>query len=560
MSTVQDLPHRIQEAFHIVEEKNGTVYLEEKTRPSQHLSTSSDVSVKVDGKDSPLLGNRKVWPSQLFDSFETSPSDMEVDSRSFKKTVDGDEDIKSNTCHGSGEGDDIDLGDEDLPLLEDRKSWLSKLFDCLEISPLEMKDDSLFVKKVIADWDVIKSNKYHVSSGPDSGLSTELCQMWSSDSRVFKSDIPPRLIPLLFDDKRLRNSSVTALPREWDSAVVPKLVERQRLNILVDALRINDENVVRSYLEAAHYPSFVPAIGMYLKGHDAAMRRDCSSIIQLLSMGSGSRSGSIMNEGIGEYLEGEEGAQESSLEALCTLFMAAPDHAGRLVEDSLPSLRQSSTILKGLVRTGAFRQHIIDAGLQKSMKHIMSLIRKSTLEMKGEKLVVQALAKEVLETLKLPNHDEIPPPETSFTSHRTGHANDEDDIVSREHSRFDSPALDPEMEEVRKSPKMSARHSRSRGDPTQPAAPRSRRTELSTLPENPNTFDFLQDTPFEEDEDLEEREPGSPSSNQQTVHSIPRFSCPPPLGRAATTTSRLHRSSNDGFLMDPSSPIAPTHF
>ena len=36
---------------------------------------------------------------------------------------------------------------------------------------------------------------------------------------------------------------------------------------------------------------------------------------------------------------GEKGAQESSLEALCTLFMAAPDHAGRLVEDSLPSLR-----------------------------------------------------------------------------------------------------------------------------------------------------------------------------------------------------------------------------
>jgi hypothetical protein len=67
--------------------------------------------------------------------------------------------------HSRSQGDDIDLGDEDLPLLEDRKSWLSKLFDCLEISPLEMKDDSLFVKKVIADWDVIKSNKYHVSSG-----------------------------------------------------------------------------------------------------------------------------------------------------------------------------------------------------------------------------------------------------------------------------------------------------------------------------------------------------------------------------------------------------------
>lgn len=82
--------------------------------------------------------------------------------------------------------------------------------------------------------------------------------------------------------------------------------------------RIDDENVVRSYLEAAHHviqnchenqkewfvaePSFVPAIGKYLKGNDAAMRRDCSSIIQLLSTGSASRSGRIMNEGIGEYL------------------------------------------------------------------------------------------------------------------------------------------------------------------------------------------------------------------------------------------------------------------
>jgi hypothetical protein len=61
------------------------------------------------------------------------------------------------------QGDDNDLGDENLPLLEDRKSWPSKLFDCFEISPLDMKDDFLSVKK-IADWDDIKSNKYQVSS------------------------------------------------------------------------------------------------------------------------------------------------------------------------------------------------------------------------------------------------------------------------------------------------------------------------------------------------------------------------------------------------------------
>ena len=75
------------------------------------------------------------------------------------------------------------------------------------------------------------------SSDPDSGLSAELYQTLSSDTRVFKSDLLPRLIPLLFDNGRLRNPSVTALLREWAPIVVPKLVERRRLNILVDVLR-----------------------------------------------------------------------------------------------------------------------------------------------------------------------------------------------------------------------------------------------------------------------------------------------------------------------------------
>ena len=83
----------------------STVYLEEKARPSQHLSTPADsVTIEVEVEDRPLAGNRKLWPSQFFDSFETSPSDMDDDSPcSFKKAVDGDEDIKTNTCHGSGE-------------------------------------------------------------------------------------------------------------------------------------------------------------------------------------------------------------------------------------------------------------------------------------------------------------------------------------------------------------------------------------------------------------------------------------------------------------------------
>ena len=38
--------------------------------------------------------------------------------------------------------------------------------------------------------------------------------------------------------------------------------------------------------------------------------------------------------------KGEKGAQQSGLDALYSLFMAAPDHADRLVSDSLPNLRE----------------------------------------------------------------------------------------------------------------------------------------------------------------------------------------------------------------------------
>ena len=66
--------------------------------------------------------------------------------------------------HSRFQGDDNDLGDEKLPLLEDRRLWPSKLFDCFETSPLDTKDDYLSVKKKILNWDDVKSNKYHVSS------------------------------------------------------------------------------------------------------------------------------------------------------------------------------------------------------------------------------------------------------------------------------------------------------------------------------------------------------------------------------------------------------------
>ena len=80
----------------------GAVYLEEKTRPSQHLSSSSDVSVKLEVEDPPLFEDRKLGPSRLFDPFDISPSDMQVDSPRSKKIVDnGDGDIKPNKCHDS---------------------------------------------------------------------------------------------------------------------------------------------------------------------------------------------------------------------------------------------------------------------------------------------------------------------------------------------------------------------------------------------------------------------------------------------------------------------------
>ena len=46
----------------------GTVYLEEKARLSQDLSTSSDVSVRAEVEDGSLLGARKLWLSKLCSS------------------------------------------------------------------------------------------------------------------------------------------------------------------------------------------------------------------------------------------------------------------------------------------------------------------------------------------------------------------------------------------------------------------------------------------------------------------------------------------------------------
>ena len=73
-------------------------------------------------------------------------------------------------------------------------------------------------------------------SDPDPALSTALYQTWSSDSRVYESDALPELLPLLFDNKKLRNPSVVALLRQIAPDMVPQLVKRRRLDIIIKAL------------------------------------------------------------------------------------------------------------------------------------------------------------------------------------------------------------------------------------------------------------------------------------------------------------------------------------
>ena len=63
----------------------GTVYLEEKARPSQDLGTS-DISVRAEVEDGPLLRNRNLSPLQLFNS-ETLCSTLAVSDPSTSDRV-----------------------------------------------------------------------------------------------------------------------------------------------------------------------------------------------------------------------------------------------------------------------------------------------------------------------------------------------------------------------------------------------------------------------------------------------------------------------------------------
>ncbi|RDB26380.1 hypothetical protein Hypma_006519 [Hypsizygus marmoreus] len=193
----------------------------------------------------------------------------------------------------------------------------------------------------------------------DTNLSQTLYQTWTTDPRLCEGSVLPELLPILFEESKLRNSFVSGLLRYLAPTMVPQLVSRQRVDIIVKALVVKNAVVVRAFLEETYTAvknatesekewfvtakSFISVVGYYLRGHDVTMRRHSSAIVELLSKGSPQRSGRIMEEGIGSSLawlaiNGEKGAQQYSLDALYVLFLAAPDHAERLVTDSLPAL------------------------------------------------------------------------------------------------------------------------------------------------------------------------------------------------------------------------------
>lgn len=102
-------------------------------------------------------------------------------------------------------------------------------------------------------------------------------------------------------------------------------------------------------------------------------------------------------------------------------------HLSILASSQIPlEVVSACQILKALAHTGTFRQNIISAGLKASMEHITRLapflanptsawlmmihcspIRRSTLRFKEDKILAQAAAKEVLETLKASKYDMV---------------------------------------------------------------------------------------------------------------------------------------------------------
>ena len=232
----------------------------------------------------------------------------------------------------------------------------------------------------------------HFPSDSDPRLSTALYQTWSSDPRIYKSPALPELFPLLFD--KLHNPSVTAFLREVVPHIVPQLVLRRRLDIIVKALTQS----VYSYSHLASHWQFYLGLLMSMSFKYfckrpvlelktvMGMRRIGLLLSRSLFKSWGSIWGAVMRlrvamlpllstfslkvhncvrEGSwtkvlvrtyrGSHCKlyfyfwglhnsirsrnGEMRAQQSSLDALYSLFMAAPDHADRLVIDSLPNLR-----------------------------------------------------------------------------------------------------------------------------------------------------------------------------------------------------------------------------
>ena len=173
----------------------------------------------------------------------------------------------------------------------------------------------------------------HFSSDSDTRLSTALYQAWSNDARIYKSPALSKLLFLLLN--RLNNPSVVSLLHEVVPNIIPQLVLQKKFDVIVEALKLSiyvllqlafsltiliritdvDVDINQVFLREicsriknsngnekdrfVAQPSFVSKIGEHLRGNDATTRRHASTIIDLLSRGSESRSGRIMSEGVG---------------------------------------------------------------------------------------------------------------------------------------------------------------------------------------------------------------------------------------------------------------------
>ncbi|KDR76392.1 hypothetical protein GALMADRAFT_140093 [Galerina marginata CBS 339.88] len=204
---------------------------------------------------------------------------------------------------------------------------------------------------------------------PNPDLSQALYTSLSADTKLVMAPNFPELLPSLLSDVGIGNQFVSKLLVALSESIIPRLLTLKRVDLIVKTLTAKDNAVTGKFFAVVHAAalnaaddirnelatdsSFVSVLGRHLKSQDSAMRRLASEVIDVLSKRSSGRSEKMMQAGIGESLawvavHGEHSSHRSAIMALSTLFLAAPDHADRLVADSLPALCH---ILEDLNRT-----------------------------------------------------------------------------------------------------------------------------------------------------------------------------------------------------------------